>query len=292
MEHGWHWLRGLSQIILLCKSVFNLCYPRHPRSIFYSANEANTSDIRCKLFFFFIRTICSSSTISNAPVGQNFTHSGSPPQKLHFTANPFFLLNPIPPIGHTNKHILHPWHRLLSTSQVPVSRLREIAPNGQVCAHIGSSHWVQFKGKKTPCLCCLNTLIRARDGAKIFSWLNEQANSQSPQPVHLSGLIKMYINSSLIRKTGKNRIMNIEHRMPNIVIKNYFSLLLAVLMLVTKIAISSLHSFNSLFNFSNCFTSGFRFIIFNVISVSLNSFNAIFILWIKSFRDSALCASP
>jgi len=74
-----------------------------------------------------------------------------------------------------------------------------------------------------------------------------------------------------------------------IIIENHFlSLRCAVDILVTKMDINSLHSSRIESIFPGGFSSALRFIILKHIFVSYNSFNTIFILWIKSFRDSVL----
>jgi len=83
---------------------------------------------------------------------------------------------------------------------------------------------------------------------------------------------------------------NVEHGMLNYEVLSLFCK--AVPILVTKIEINWLFSFNN----ASSFDSGFiRFpltIMSNHILVFRNSFNDKRILWIKSALDSALCASP
>ncbi len=90
---------------------------------------------------------------------------------------------------------------------------------------------------------------------------------------------------------------NIEHRIMNIEFYVFFIFALslvfcAVLILVTKIEISSLHSLMIALSLYDTLINGLRLIILRQIFVSLNSFKITFILWIKSFFDSELWTSP
>lgn len=70
------------------------------------------------------------------------------------------------------------------------------------------------------------------------------------------------------------------------------SFFLAVSTLLNKMEINSSVSFNNGSILSGGDTNPARVITFSHTSVSRSSFNAIFTLWTKSSRDSALWASP
>ena len=83
---------------------------------------------------------------------------------------------------------------------------------------------------------------------------------------------------------------NVEHGMSNYEVLSLF--LLAVPILLTKIEINWLLSFNKSSSFDAGFIKSDLTIISSHILVSLNSFSANRILWTKSALDSALWASP